>query len=232
LVNENSWLFVSLRGWVFCVGKNEPRSHTNEHDQNSYTTHYCINLTWFHSWDDQSLRCSSLDAWQGCGSSLIHKPATSLEKHKRNVEADKESIQTNAMTFASHFLLGRHLKFSVFGFLLALFLATAVVVRSQPRTSATAPRTVLLQIVRAEDERRWDDTLLKLLSHRDSAVRSRAALAAGRIGNELALPALISLMRDDKDPAVRSMAIFALGEIESPKAVEALTAELGEGDRR
>ena len=52
------------------------------------------------------------------------------------------------------------------------------------------PPPTLLQIVKAEDERRWDDQLRKLLSSPNSLVRKRAALAAGRIGNEDAVSAL------------------------------------------
>ena len=59
--------------------------------------------------------------------------------------------------------------------------------RSAP--AATVPRTTPIYIVRAEDERRWDAALSDLLSHKNSAVRGRAALAAGRIGNELAVSA-------------------------------------------
>ena len=84
--------------------------------------------------------------------------------------------------------------------------------------------------MRAEDDRRWDRVLEGLLSHSNPAVRRRAALAAGRVGNDLAVPALVSLLQSDKERDVRSMAAFALGEIESPKAVEPLTAELSKGE--
>ena len=73
----------------------------------------------------------------------------------------------------------------------------------------------LLQIVRAEDERRWDDSLKKLLTSTDPIVRKRAALAAGRIGNEGAVPELTEMLLTDRDNDVRQMAAFALGEIES-----------------
>lgn len=115
----------------------------------------------------------------------------------------------------------------------ALFLAgfssipSLVCGQSRP---AAIPKTALLSIVRAEDERRWDSVLEGLLSHSNSAVRRRAALAAGRIGNELAVPRLVSLMQSDKDRSVRSLAAFSLGEIESPKAVEGLTSALSKGD--
>jgi cyclophilin family peptidyl-prolyl cis-trans isomerase/HEAT repeat protein len=66
------------------------------------------------------------------------------------------------------------------------------------------------------------------MSHANPAVRTRAALAAGRIGNELAVPALVSLLQSDSDARVRAMAAFALGEVESPQPVEQLTAQLSQ----
>ena len=87
-------------------------------------------------------------------------------------------------------------------------------------------KTSLLRIVRAEDERRWDDDLRSLFSARSDIVRARAALAAGRIGNEAAVADLIPLLQKDDEPEVRAMAAFALGEIESPLAADALVADL------
>lgn len=84
----------------------------------------------------------------------------------------------------------------------------------------------MLQIVRSEDERRWDDALVSLLRKGNSAVRRRAALAAGRIGDESAVLPLISLLQNDKDDHVRALGAFALGEIEAASGVDALTAEL------
>lgn len=95
--------------------------------------------------------------------------------------------------------------------------------------AATIPRPTLIKIIRAEDERRWDAVLSELLSHKNPAVRGRAALAAGRIGNELAVPPLIWTLQNDHDPGVTILTLLALGEIESPKAVEALTAGLSQG---
>jgi cyclophilin family peptidyl-prolyl cis-trans isomerase len=85
---------------------------------------------------------------------------------------------------------------------------------------------VMLQIVRAEDERRWGPNLLALLADRNTEVRRRAALAAGRIGDERALPALVSLLQQDSDEGVRARAAFALGELESAAGADALTAAL------
>lgn len=84
----------------------------------------------------------------------------------------------------------------------------------------------MLRIVRAEDERRWDKDLSSLLTDKTLAVRRRAALAAGRIGDEDAVLPLVSLLQSDHENDVRAMAAFALGEIESASAADALMAEL------
>ncbi len=112
---------------------------------------------------------------------------------------------------------------------LLLLISSALVV-GQPRnrrlqyptSGDPVSRILLLPILRAEDERRWDNDLRSLFSARNANVRQRAALAAGRIGDERAVPDLISLMQKDDEPAVRAMAAFALGEIESVEAVDAL----------
>ena len=98
---------------------------------------------------------------------------------------------------------------------------------AQRRTiQAPVPRATLLLITKAEDERRWDDDLRNLLTSPNAAVRKRAALAAGRIGEENSIPALINLLEKDKDAGVRSMAAFALGEVESVTSSNALVALL------
>lgn len=84
----------------------------------------------------------------------------------------------------------------------------------------------LLKIVKAEDERRWDADLRDLFSSRNAQVRKRAALAAGRIGDESALDALTNLLEKDADPTVRAMAAFAIGEVESEAGANALLAQL------
>lgn len=134
------------------------------------------------------------------------------------------------MTPFRHFKTKPSIKVVVFAVLLAVFGSISGLVRAQSRKAVVVPKPLLLAIVRAEDQRRWDGVLEALLSHSAPAVRSRAALAAGRIGDDLAVPALVSLLQSDKNRTVRSSAAFALGEIESLKAVEALTSELAKGD--
>ena len=101
-------------------------------------------------------------------------------------------------------------------------LLIAVSAASQPQTAQSVPRATLLRILRAEDTRTWDDEMRALLLDKSAAVRLRAALAAGRIGDDKAVPALVDLMRKDADNGVQAMAAFALGETEAPSAAEPL----------
>ena len=118
--------------------------------------------------------------------------------------------------------------------LCALVVASQTNVFGQGRTEVlhnptfftSVPRNLLIRIIRAEDERRWDHDVRDLLSARSAVVRSRAALAAGRIGNEDSVADLINLLRHDDEMDVRAMAAFALGEIESALAVDALLGVL------
>ncbi|HYE16155.1 MAG TPA: HEAT repeat domain-containing protein, partial [Pyrinomonadaceae bacterium] len=93
--------------------------------------------------------------------------------------------------------------------------------------SARVPLETLLSIMAAEDERRWDASELGgLFTHASAAVRGRAALAAGRIGDEGAVAPLSALLRRDADEPVRAAAAFALGEIESGSGADALIETL------
>jgi cyclophilin family peptidyl-prolyl cis-trans isomerase/HEAT repeat protein len=95
------------------------------------------------------------------------------------------------------------------------------------RAGVRVPAETLLQIVQAEDERRWEDSdLAKLLSDASPAVRARAALAAGRIGDEGAVAPLGALLNSERDETVRAVAAFALGEIEAEAGAAALTETL------
>ncbi len=117
--------------------------------------------------------------------------------------------------------------------LIILFLVETVPAQTGRRTATTTntiPRSVLLQIVKAEDERRADSELQSLLANPSPAIRERAALAAGRIGKEDSLDGLISLLRQDSSMTVRAMAAFAIGEIESAAGAEALITTLKSPD--
>ncbi len=104
----------------------------------------------------------------------------------------------------------RHLTITTI-FLLALSFAT----------HAQVPVAVGVSILKAEDARRYDAVLESLLKSPNADIRARAALAAGRIGDERAIPALYAMFGDRKNTGrVWTMAVFALGEIESVKGAE------------
>jgi cyclophilin family peptidyl-prolyl cis-trans isomerase/HEAT repeat protein len=86
-------------------------------------------------------------------------------------------------------------------------------------------RSDLIKIVKAEDELRFDKILLKFLDRGNEPTRVRAALAAGRIGDEKAIPSLIRIMATDTAP-VAQMAAFAIGEIESADGSAAILSAL------
>jgi cyclophilin family peptidyl-prolyl cis-trans isomerase/HEAT repeat protein len=94
---------------------------------------------------------------------------------------------------------------------------------SKGRAAGRVPLETLLQIIEAEDERHWDASDLgRLFADANPAVRRRAALAAGRIGDEGAVGPLGALLYGDRDDAVRVMAAFALGEVEAEAGAAAL----------
>lgn len=93
---------------------------------------------------------------------------------------------------------------------------------------AQIPLSTQVQILKAEDARRYDKTLEDLMKSPNVAVRIRAALAAGRIGDAAAVPVLIRMLNGDASEKAREMAAFALGEIESIEAADAIRIDLGE----
>jgi cyclophilin family peptidyl-prolyl cis-trans isomerase/HEAT repeat protein len=97
-----------------------------------------------------------------------------------------------------------------------------VIVLSSP---VLAQNDLLIRIMKAEDERRWDTDLKQLLSNSNAAIRKRAALAAGRIGDENSVSALAGLLQD-ADTDVRAMAAFAIGEVEAANGADPLLAVL------
>ena len=102
-----------------------------------------------------------------------------------------------------------------------LTICSAILVCFSSQIFAQIPTNLSVQIVRSEDERRYDETLEDLMKNPGEKIRARAALAAGRIGDERAIPMLVNLLENDTD-AVRPTAAFALGEIESAKAAGAI----------
>jgi cyclophilin family peptidyl-prolyl cis-trans isomerase/HEAT repeat protein len=91
------------------------------------------------------------------------------------------------------------------------------------RSGAAIPPNIHARIIQLEDERNLNgDELTGLLKHASAAVRERAALAIGRIGDKRGADALIELFNQDQDINVRAMAAFALGEMEDAKAISSL----------
>jgi cyclophilin family peptidyl-prolyl cis-trans isomerase/HEAT repeat protein len=99
-------------------------------------------------------------------------------------------------------------------------------VSKTPVANAEHGIAILIRIMKAEDERRWDNDLKELLKSSRPTVRTRAALAAGRIGDEAAVAPLAELLKNDNDQRVRSMAAFGLGEIQAASGADPLLAAL------
>lgn len=114
----------------------------------------------------------------------------------------------------------------VFSLVISASLLTAVAQGARPGIPSSIPANTLLKIIRYEDQRNWNDDLKTLLSDKDAKIRQRAALAAGRIGDERAVPPLADLLRADRDGDVRQIAAFALGEIESAAGADVLVEVL------
>ncbi len=111
---------------------------------------------------------------------------------------------------------------TVFSFLVVL---TVTGLAQNGARQAPIPPAISVRILKAEDERRWDTDLKELLANPNAAIRKRAALAAGRIGNEDSVSALSGLLQDT-DVDVRAMAAFALGEVEAASGAAPLLAVL------
>lgn len=103
---------------------------------------------------------------------------------------------------------------------------TILLLFSTLAASAQIPPATHIQILKAEDARRYDKTLEDLLRSQNAEVRERAALAAGRIGREEAIPILTTMLTTDSSDDVRAMAAFAIGEVESIRAADSILAAL------
>jgi cyclophilin family peptidyl-prolyl cis-trans isomerase/HEAT repeat protein len=93
---------------------------------------------------------------------------------------------------------------------------------------AQVPIDTQIQIVKAEDARRYDAVLENLMKSPSADVRKRAALAAGRIGKIEAIPTLVRLLEKDANVDVRTMAAFALGETESINCADPILKALAD----
>ncbi len=106
-----------------------------------------------------------------------------------------------------------------------IFLTVFVVLIFAALSVAQVPVAVGVQILKAEDARRYDDVVRKLLSSPDAKIRERAALAAGRIGDERAVIDLVPMLADSSTD-VRAMAAFAIGEVESIKWADSILSAI------
>lgn len=94
--------------------------------------------------------------------------------------------------------------------------------------TAQVPVSVHVKVLKAEDARRYDAELEKLITgNLAEPTLVRAMLAAGRIGDDRAVPALTQRL-GSPSPKVAEMAAFALGEIESISAADAILQRIGE----
>ncbi|HUG52850.1 MAG TPA: HEAT repeat domain-containing protein [Vicinamibacteria bacterium] len=106
------------------------------------------------------------------------------------------------------------------------FLILGLLLAAPPSPPPLPPRMVRLGRILAAEDRRDLTTDVKVgLADADRSIRRRSALAAGRIGDPAAVPALIPLLQDG-EREVRQMAAFALGLVGDALAVEALVAAL------
>jgi len=108
---------------------------------------------------------------------------------------------------------------------LIIFTVVAAAGERPKRTGAAIPPNIHARIIQLEDERNLNgDELIGLLKHRSAAVRERAALAIGRIGDKRGTDALIAVLEHEGSEPARAMAAFALGEMEDARGVSALMA--------
>src|SRR6266542_4069333 len=108
---------------------------------------------------------------------------------------------------------------------LIVFTVGAAADERPKRTSAGIPPEIQARIIQLEDERNLNgDELTGLLKHRSAAVRERAALAIGRIGDKRGTDALIAVLEHEGSEPARAMAAFALGEMEDARGVSVLMA--------
>jgi cyclophilin family peptidyl-prolyl cis-trans isomerase/HEAT repeat protein len=104
----------------------------------------------------------------------------------------------------------------------ATLLCAPAGLRAQDGASVEA----LAPVLAAEDARQWNDAVLRRgVTFADTVVRSRTAMAIGRIGDLQGIPLLLMLL-DDGEANVRPSAAFALGLLRDTVAVAPLIRSL------
>ena len=89
---------------------------------------------------------------------------------------------------------------------------------------------ILARLQALEDARTLGgEAIPAFLRHEDPAIRRRAAVAAGRIGDSLVIPRLIQQLKDP-EVEVRRATAMALGWMGDPEGTAALSAALSDGD--
>jgi cyclophilin family peptidyl-prolyl cis-trans isomerase/HEAT repeat protein len=109
---------------------------------------------------------------------------------------------------------------------LAIPLMLCLMVAPRARAQDNASVEALAPVLAAEDARQWNDAVLRRgVTFADTVVRSRTALAIGRIGDLQGLPLLLTLL-DDPEGNVRPSAAFAMGLLRDTNAVAPLIRAL------
>lgn len=108
--------------------------------------------------------------------------------------------------------------------------ATGGAKRVADRPDPLSRMEILARILVLEDSRSLGDGAIQgFLQQEDPAVRRRAVLAAGRIGDPLAIPRLVQRLKDP-EAEVRRAAAFALGLMGKAEGAPALLAALDDQD--
>jgi cyclophilin family peptidyl-prolyl cis-trans isomerase/HEAT repeat protein len=108
-------------------------------------------------------------------------------------------------------------------FICLVLLTPSAISASGVQRSKVAPPDVYTRIIQLEDERSLGNGELEaLLQHKLPAVRYRAALAIGRIGDKRGTAALLKALEVATTLNLRLITVFALGEMEDAQAAPAL----------
>ncbi|HEV2904374.1 MAG TPA: HEAT repeat domain-containing protein, partial [Pyrinomonadaceae bacterium] len=168
------------------------------------------------------------EAWKAAGKIFFsnRNMQNFRQKGTRGVVGFRDSLSRNlynSSNLSRHSIMKRLVVLGCALFLFASVESGVAQTRLKNEADGVIAQPILMQIIRAEDQRRWDDHLKSLLAHENAKVRKRAVLAAGRIGNQDAVALLADRVLTDSDVDVRQTAAFALGEIELGGGAYALT---------